>query len=144
MAAFCGTTETETVTRTYTFTPEDNGKTVLFRMSDFAGFVGADDFSGDPVYLTVEITREGELPVDAKGEEKKLPKDAVMYNIPGAAKISLSYLGESLYSKELDFAQFGVRFGLNPGLFSAKKDRAYAVFDPVTGALLTIGDDTGE
>lgn len=144
MAAFCGITETQTVTRKFTFMPEDNGKTVLFRLSDFGGFVAADDYSGDPVYLTVEITREGELPVDAKGEEKKLPKDAVMYNLPGAAKVTLSYLGETLYNKELEFAQFGVRFGLNPSLFSAKKDRSYAVFDPVTGALQTIGDDAGE
>lgn len=35
-AAFIGTTESETVTRTYYFTPGDNGKTTLFRMSDFA------------------------------------------------------------------------------------------------------------
>lgn len=144
MAAFCGTTYTETLTRKYTFVPEDNGRTVLFRMSDFSGFVASDDYSGDPVYLNVEITREGELPVDVKGEEKKLPKDAVMYNLPGAARVSLSFLGEMLYNKELDFAQFGVRFGLNPGLFSAKKDRSYAIFDPVTGALQTIGDDAGE
>lgn len=144
MSAFCGTVSTETVTRKYTFTPEDNGRTVLFRLSDFSGFVGADDFSGDPVYLNVEITREGELPVDAKGEEKKLPKDAVMYSLPGAAKISLSFLGETLYEKEMDFSQFGVRFGLNPALFSAKKDRSYAIFDSVTGALQTIGDDAGE
>ena len=45
-------------------------------MSDFAGFVDADDYSGDPVYVDVTVTSEGELPVGDKGEEKKLPKDA--------------------------------------------------------------------
>lgn len=139
-AAFCGLTESETVTRRFTFMPEDNGKTILFRMSDFAGFVDSDDLSGDPVYLKVEVTNEGVLPVDAKGEEKKLPKDAVVYNIPGSARITISTLGKTLYDRELDFSQFGVRFGLNPALFSAKKNRSFATFDPVTGGIRDIGD----
>ena len=88
--AFLGVSESETVSRTFTFTPTGDGRTVLFRMSDFAGFVGADDYSGDPVYITVKTTRKGELPKDAKGEEKKLPKDAVIYNIPGAAEIAVT------------------------------------------------------
>lgn len=143
-AAFTGITETETVTSSYTFTPQEDGRQILFRMSDFAGFVGADDYSGDPVYLTVKITNRGELPVDAKGEEKKLPKDAVIYNVPGAAQITLSSLGRTLYDKELEFAQFGVKFGLNPALFSAKKNRSFATFNAITGALEEIGEDAGE
>lgn len=143
-AAFAGITETETVTSSYTFTPRDEDRQILFRMSDFAGFVGADDYSGDPVYLTVKVTNRGELPVDAKGEEKKLPKDAVIYNVPGAAQITISSLGRTLYDKELEFSQFGVRFGLNPALFSAKKNRSYATFNPITGALEEIGEDGGE
>ena len=143
-AAFCGTTQTETFTNRYTFVPAEDGRNILFRMSDFAGFVDADDLSGDPVYLTVEVTRRGELPVDSKGEEKKLPKDAVMYNIPGAARISISTLGRTLFEEEFDFAQFGVKFGLTPSLFSNKKERSYAIFDTVTGALKEIGEDVGE
>ncbi len=143
-AAFAGLTETVTVTSSYTFTPMEDGRLILFRMSDFAGFVGADDYSGDPVYLTVEVTNRGKLPADAKGEEKKLPKDAVIYNVPGAARISLSSLGRTLYEKEMEFSQFGVRFGLNPSLFSAKKNRSFATFDAVTGALTEIGEDGGE
>lgn len=139
-AAFTGLEETRTFSSSYTFMPDEEGKKVLFRLSDFSGFVEADDLSGDPVYIAVEVTREGELPVDAKGEEKKLPKDAVMYNIPGAAKITVSYKGRNYYQQELDFAQFGVKFGLNPTLFSDKKARSYAVFDPVTGAVKEIGE----
>ncbi len=143
-AAFAGVTEVETVTKTYTFTPRDDERQILFRMSDFAGFVGADDYSGDPVYITVNVTNRGELPVDAKGEEKKLPKDAVVYIIPGAAKISVSSLGTTLYEREMEFSQFGVRFGLNPSLFSAKKNRSFATFSPITGGLTEIGEDGGE
>lgn len=140
-AAFVGITETETYTRNYSFTPETEGRSVLFRMSDFAGFVGADDYSGDPVYLTVKVTGRPEIPVDAKGEEKKLPKDAVIYNIPGTASISITTLGSTLYEKEFEFPQFGVKFGLAPALFSAKKNRSYAIFNPVTGSLVEIGED---
>ena len=143
-AAFIGIEESEMVTRTYTFEPTGDGRNVLFRLSDFSGFVGADDYSGDPVYINVTTTRKGELPVDAKGEEKKLPKDAVIYNIPGAAKVTITTLGKTLYDKELELAQFGVKFGLAPTLFSAKKNRSFAEFNPVTGALVEIGEDGGE
>ncbi len=139
-AAFCGTTETEKVSRTYNFMPSEDGRTILFRMSDFCGFVGPDDLSGDPVYISVKVGREPELPVDAKGEPKKLPKDAVVYSLPGSASISLTYMGKTLYGKELDFSQFGIKFGLAPSLFSDKKSPSYAVFDPATGALKEIGE----
>jgi len=139
-AAFLGTSETQTVTHTYTFTPDEEGKHVLFRMSDFAGFVDSDDYSGEPVYVDVKVSREGEIPVDTKGEEKKLPKDAVIYNIPGAAKVTLSLAGKTLWSGEVECAQFGVQFGLQPSLFSDKKSRSYATFNPATGALVKIAE----
>lgn len=140
-AAFIGTEETETVTSSYTYFPKNDGREILFRMSDFAGFVASDDYSGDPVYINVKVTNRGKLPVDQKGEEKKLPKDAVIYNVPGAALISVTTLGRSLYEREFEFSQFGMQFGLNPALFSAKKGRSYAVFNPVTGALEDIREE---
>lgn len=143
-AAFTGTVETEIVTRTFTYMPTSEGKDILFRMSDFAGFVESDDYSGDPVYINVKVTNRGVLPVDSKGEEKKLPKDAVIYTVPGAALISLTTLGNTLYEQEMEFAQFGVKFGLNPTLFSAKKNRSFATFNPITGGLTEIGEDAGE
>lgn len=138
-AAFVGNVTKETVVRNYTFVPADNGRSVLFRLSDFAGFVAPDDYSGEPVYVSVNITNEGELPVDSKGEEKRLPKDAVAYCVPGSAEISLSYLGNKLFSGEFEVAQFGVVFGLDPQLFTDKKAPSYAVFDPATGAVKEIG-----
>ena len=139
-AAFAGLSESETVKRVFEFTPDDAGKFVLFRMSDFAGFVEADDYSGEPVYVTVDITREEELPLDAKGKEKEVPKDAVMYNIPGAARITLSLAGRQLWADEVECAQYGVKFGLQPSLFSDKKSPSYAVFNPATGAIVTIAE----
>lgn len=139
MTAFAGNITHETVTRKFSFTPEDDVKTVLFRMSDFCGFVGSDDYSGDPVYITVNVTGRGSMPVDAKGEEKKFPKDGVAYCIPGSAEISLSLLGRTLFTGEFEFAQLGTVFGLNPSLFTDRKAPSYAVFDPATGGLKELG-----
>lgn len=138
-AAFTGNITKETVAKVFTYVPEEEGRNILFRMSDFAGFVAADDYSGDPVYLTVKVTNEAVLPVDLKGETKKFPKDGVAYSVPGTADITLSYKGKNLFNKEYEMSQFGVVFGLNPALFSDKKDPSYAVFDPATGALKEIG-----
>lgn len=139
-AAFAGTTQVETVTRSFTFTPQEDGKSMLFRMSDFAGFVDTDDYAGKPVYLTVEVTQKGELPTDSKGEEKKYPKDGVAYVIPGTAHLSLSSEGKELWSGDMECSQFGVVFGLQPSLFSDRKERSFAVFNPVNGALVRIGE----
>jgi hypothetical protein len=145
MTAFTGTEYTETYTRRYYYMPtEGGGRNVLFRMSSFAGFVAADDYAGDPVYINIDVTRRGKLPVDAKGEEKKWPKDGIAYNIPGAAKVKISYSGTTLYENETEFAQYGVQFGLNPSLFSDKKERSFATFNPATGALLKLGTVDGQ
>ncbi len=138
-AAFLGSVTKETVVRNYSFVPADNGKTTLFRLSDFAGFVDADDYSGEPVSVSVVITGEGELPVNAKGEEKKMPKDAVVYCVPGTAKITIAYMGHTLFRQEYEMSQFGLVFGLDPAVFTDKKEPSYAVFDPATGALKEIG-----
>lgn len=139
MNAFTGASWKEKITRTYNFIPQSEGKTVLFRFSDFAGPVDADDLSGEPVYLNVNIIEEGILPVDAKGDEKKMPKDAVAYCIPGSADISVVFKDNTLFSRDFEMSQFGMIFGLNPALFSDKKDPSYAIFDPATGALKEIG-----
>ncbi len=141
-AAFTGSVTSETVTRKFTYVPEGDTKQILFRMSDFAGFVDADDLSGDPVYIKIETINQASIPVDAKGEQKKLPKNAVIYNIPGSAQVTLSFLDKKLFEKEILMSQMGMTFGLDPVLFTDKKEPSYAVFDPITGALLEIGSMT--
>lgn len=138
-SAFTGSVASETVTRKFTYLPENDGRQILFRMSDFAGFVDADDLSGDPVYIQIETLNEASLPVDTKGEPKKLPKNAVIYNIPGSAQVTIEAKGKKLFEKEFQMSQHGMTFGLDPVLFTDKKEPSFAVFDPVTGALLEIG-----
>lgn len=138
-AAFTGSVTTEYVTQKFNYVPESDSKHVIFRISEFAGFVDADDLSGDPVYIQIETLNQASLPLDAKGETKKLPKNAIIYNIPGSAQVSISALGKKLFEKEILMSQFGMSFGLDPLLFTDKKEPSFAVFDPVTGGLIEIG-----
>ncbi len=138
-AAFTGCSYKETEWRTYTFVPEEDTSETLFRFSDFKGFCGANDYAGAPVNIRVNVTAEGQLPVDASGKEKEIPKDGIRYNIPGEAQITLSFEGKTLYNQELEFAQFGCIFALSPTLFTDKKQPSWATFNPVTGGLEQLG-----
>lgn len=138
-AAFTGSHASESVTRSFTFLPVQDDRQVLFRLSSFAGFVDADDLSGAPVFIEVKIVDAPEMPVDARGLPKKLPKNAVIYNLPGTALISVQAGGKKIFEKEMQFGQFGSTFGLDPALFTDKKEPSFAVFDPVTGALKEVG-----
>lgn len=138
--AFTGSVTTETVVRKFSYVPGDDGKSVLFRISEYYGFVDEDDLSGDPVYIETKTLNEATLPLDSKGSPKKLPKNAVIYNLPGSAEITITAFGKSLYNKEILLSQKGTTFGLDPELFTDKKKPSYATFDPVTGALVEIGE----
>lgn len=137
--AFTGSSWKERVVRTFSFIPEKEAKYILCKVLPGEGIVDANSKTGEPVYINVKMVEEPQLPVDSKGEEKKLPKDAVMYCIPGTANISFSYMGKNLFQKQYQISQFGTTFGLNPSIFTDKKEPSYAVFDPVTGALLELG-----
>lgn len=137
--AFTGTRRSIELSKTFTFIPDEDGEYVLCRLSDFSGFTDPEDLSGDPVYISVEQTRAGEIPVDEKGNPKIMPKDGVAYCIPGAANITIRFNGRRIYSGETECAQYGSVFALSPSLFTAKKDPAYAIFNPVTGGLRAIG-----
>lgn len=138
-AAFTGSSYKETISRTYTYIPEDDESEILIRFSDFKGFCAPDDYAGAPLNIRVNITAQGSLPKDDNGNEKPMPKDAVRYCIPGAAQITLAFDGETLYNRELEFAQFGVEYGLSPNLFTDKKNPSYAIFNPTTGGLEELG-----
>lgn len=141
-ALFLGTKSTERSSKRFTYTPEqDVDRNILCRFSDFLGFVDADNLSGAPVYLSVQVTEQGEYPVDDKGRIKKVPKGAVAYAIPGKATVSISYENRTYAKDEFPIAQLGVVFGLDATLFSDKKAPVKATFDPTTGALLFMGSD---
>lgn len=140
-ALFLGTKQTSTSVQVYDYVPDtlDVNNYVVMRVSDFNGMVDRDDLSGEPLYLTMKVTQRGELPVDDKGVTKKLPKEAVIYCMPGKARFTLTYEGKKVAEETFDVAQLGVEFGLNPKLFSAKKSPSFVKFYPETGAVMEIG-----
>ncbi len=139
-AMFLGTeqTSTEVVTLTVIPTEAESGK-VLARLSSTAGPVDADDLRGAPIYLNVDVLSRGSMPVNDKGEPKKMPKGGVAYRIPGEARVSVTFDGKTYASKTFEMAQFGVTYGLDPALFTAKKGASYVIFNPVTGGIAEIG-----
>ena len=144
-AMFIGTTSTSTMVKTFYDTPaeDDDEKTrvVIARISALDGIVDSEDLSGEPIYLDINITRRGELPVNEKGVTKTFPKEGVAYRIPGAADVAVVYNGHKIVSTTIPVAQYGVVFGLDPSLFTAKKAPAYLNFDPSTGAIVELGEN---
>ena len=139
-ALFLGTKSVERVVKRVEYCPEDDVESeILFRFSDFLGFVDADDLSGAPVSISVTVTEKGEYPVDNKGNIVELPKKALAYTIPGKAVIAISYDGRTYVEEELPIAQLGVVYGLDSSWFVDKKAPVNAVFDATTGALLRLG-----
>lgn len=140
-AMFTGTVKTFTEVSTVTYTPgkEDEGKVLLARISPLEGIVAKDDLSGIPLYLSYQVLSRGKLPVNEKGEVKKFPKGGVAYTIPGSARLSLSFKNNVIGQSDIDVAQLGATFGIEPALFTDKKAPAYAEFSPVTGAIVKIG-----
>lgn len=141
-AMFVGTTQTSTEVGTYSFTPnaaDNQVQTVIARLSPSSGLVDADDLSGRPITLTVKVTERGTLPKNEKGETKRFPKGGYAYRIPGTAQFSVTFDGNEVASESLPVAQLGVVFGLDPNIFTDKKAPAYAVMNPVTGAVVEIG-----
>ena len=141
-AMFLGTVQTSVEVRTYTvYLPDgpDGGRMVVARLSAAEGLVEADDLSGDPIYVEITPVSRGELPVNEKGVTKTFPKGGVAYRIPGSAWVSVKFDGKTLTEKEFDVAQYGVVFGLDPDLFTNKREPAYLHFNPLTGGVRELG-----
>lgn len=139
-ALFLGTTSTKHYTKRIKYMPqEDVANSVIMRFSDTYGFVDADNLSGAPIYLSVQVTEKGEYPVDNKGVVKSVPKGALAYTIPGKATIRLQYGRNTLCEENIPVAQLGVVFGLSPSLLTSKKEPTYVIFNPATGGISEIG-----
>lgn len=138
-AMFAGTTRTWTEVSTVTYTPstEDVRSQVIARLSD-EGIVDADDLSGEPISLSMQVTSRGDIPLDDKGQPKPFPKGGVAYNIPGTAAFVISFDGDKVASVQLPIAQLGVAYGVDPKMFTDRKAPAMATFDPATGAIISL------
>ena len=141
MAMFMGTKSVETQVKPVSFTPGDSALSdiVIARISPVGGIVDAEDLSGAPVYLSMAVTEQGQLPINEKGEALPFPKGGIAYTIPGKALIDVTYDGRKVASRSVDVAQLGVVYGMAPSNFTDKKAPIFARFDPATGAIIVTG-----
>lgn len=138
---FCGYTDGETKTWVVDYVPEaDKKRDVLVRFSAQKGVVGADDLSGDPVYINV--TNKKTVPMGRTViTDKKLLNRVLFFNVPSQAEVELSFHGQSLMKQELSIAQFGHEEYLSEDLFN-KRTTCHIWFNPLTGNISKIEDDS--
>lgn len=121
-AMFLGVEQRATNIKTIRYIPDAEIEDyIVARVSATDGVVDANNLAGEPIYLTIEITEKGELPINERGEVKRFPKGGVAYRIPGKANIRLNYNGIEMLNEEFSIAQYGVVFGLDPSIFTNKK-----------------------
>ncbi len=139
-AMFAGVHSSHTVVEKVIFTPDsvDAAGIVVARLSAVDGIVDADNLAGVPITLDFKIVEDGKLPLTEKGEVKTFPKGGVAYRIPGRGKLTVSYAGKVIASEEFPVAQLGPVFGLNPALFTDKKEPYSVTFDTATGAIVEL------
>lgn len=139
-AMFNGTTQTSTLVKTITYNlDEEVDNDVLARISSSDGVIDADNLAGMPIYISVDVIKKGELPMTEKGTPKTFPKGGVAYVIPGKVSVKIDCDGVNYYNKDINTAQHGVVFGLDPKMFMNGVAPSYLLFDATTGAIKELG-----
>ncbi len=145
-AMFSGTRRVYSATAAVSVTPDstsfDAPAAVIARLNNQTGFTAPDDLSGAPVSMELRLVESGKLPVNERGEPKSFPRGGLAYTIPGTADVIIKFNGTEVGRTRLTLSQIGAVFGLNPALFSDKREPSMATFDPATGALLELAPVT--
>lgn len=144
VAMFAGTKKTWTEVNTVSYTPtgeseDERSGIVIARLSPIDGIVGPNNLSGEPIYLSINVIEKGVIPADEKGAPKPFPKNGVAYTIPGTAEVTITFRGKKIGGRQVELAQLGVHYGLDPKIFVDKKSPAFLIFNPATGGISTLG-----
>ena len=131
---FVGYNDTLTTEHVFSFTPDgDIDRNVLFRFSRKLGFVDSDDLAGEPYYLTIKDKHTVVLPTEAEKAKRKIA--GLVYNMPSTAQVKLETMNNTVYDRDLPFAQFGTVDVLSPTLFN-KDATTKLVLHPATGSIM--------
>ena len=133
---FAGKVRQENRCFTLHITPKEMENEVAFRFSQKLGVVPVDDLAGEPAYLTITDLKTPTLP-EATPEDEKKKVDGIAYNLPGRARILLTFQGKKLYEAEMPVTQFGTVEYLAPVLFN-KNSTTKVLFDTSTGGLIKV------
>lgn len=145
MELFTGKQTVTTVTRSFDYVPLQAVKNqVLFRFSRHFGFTDADDLSGEPYLITVNVKedlRSVPAVVDVKAR-KKAAQTGIAYAVPGKAQLLLTCQGRTLGEGEWQLGQLGHVEFLPVNQFTNRKAPTKAQFNALTGAIqLFVGNE---
>lgn len=128
VALFEGKKHTTEVKKVIFYTPGKKSvqNELVFRISKSGGVVEKDDLTGDPVYLTITAKKNDVPSADVGSGE-------LFYNIPGSARVQLTYQNQLIFDADIQIAQMGSIQAL-PSSYKNSKLR----FNPATGALIEI------
>ncbi|MDR1097924.1 MAG: DUF4831 family protein [Tannerella sp.] len=137
---FTGTETRETAYYDVSIMPEDELEhEVLFRFSSKLGILDDDDLGGEPVYMNLTaLERAPELDPKEAEKKAKLLKGAVVYNVPGRARVEILRGNRSVLKRDVPVVQFGTQEALAPVILEDKKEPVKVVFYPETGAIRQI------
>lgn len=142
LALFYGKEEITWEERSWTIEPKDNvNEQILFRFSPLRGVVDSDDLSGEPVTFSLRaIDKAPEMDEKEAAKHEKSLK-GIVYNLPGSARITLTYNRGMLFNEVLPVTQYGRRQALAPKMFRDKGPAIRVVFDEHTGAIRQINEN---
>ncbi len=134
---FIGKRSIEHKSHTLSYLPEENTEnTVLCRFSVHTGVVGADDLSGEPIYMNVKAKKQ-ELGYVMDVTSKGSTLSQLYYNLPGEGTFSISYKNQEVVIATYPIAQWGVAVALSKQLFGSKRIPTIHI-NPETGNILSI------
>ena len=134
---FVGKTSIEHGTHTVVYTPQENvEREVVCRLSQHNGVVSKDDLSGEPIYLTLEASKQS-LDHMVESNSKAPMLSQIYYNLPGSAKLTIEYKNKNWVSAAYQIAQYGVAIPLAQDLFIGKQAPIIHI-NPRTGNILSI------
>lgn len=139
---FFGYRKTVYSRKTLYYTPYNSvDKQILFRFSPVYGFVSADDLSGYPVYMSIQILDQAPLLTEEEAQKKEKRLKGIVYRNPGRALVSIEGEGIPSLREEVALGQLGSLESVLEQIDLKKKEQVRIYFDTHTGALLRVEAD---
>ena len=136
VALFVGTRVVKHGSHTLRYLPEESvEKEVICRLSQHTGIVDKNDLSGEPIYLSVDATKQS-LRMSLAEDSKASAPSQLYYNLPGNAVIRIEHKEKVMDMNEFPVAQWGVAIPFAAELFTKTTPVIY--INPQTGNILSI------
>ena len=134
---FTGKTTVSHASHSLIYTPMQSVESeTLCRFSVHSGVVAADDLSGEPIYISLEAMKQS-LSTAVEISSKAPLLSQLYYNLPGEAKVNMTYKGKQMACSTYQIAQFGVAIPVAKQWFTSKQTPVIHI-NPETGNILSI------